>query len=86
MNFLRTREMAHEAHLTRYRFISLQKAMKLSELASLVNGTVDGDPDLLISGLRDLDSADCGDITFISDLKHYKNIALNEDVHLPSFL
>jgi UDP-3-O-[3-hydroxymyristoyl] glucosamine N-acyltransferase len=42
----------------------------LAELAALVQGELIGDPELLIGGVADFDSAGEGEITFVADLKH----------------
>ena len=42
---------------------------RLAELAALVQGELVGDPDLLIGGVADFDSAVAGEITFVADLK-----------------
>lgn len=43
---------------------------RLAELAALVQGELLGDPDVLIGGVADFDSAGEGEITFVADLKH----------------
>lgn len=42
----------------------------LAELATLVQGELVGDPEVLIGGVADFDSAGAGEITFVADLKH----------------
>lgn len=42
---------------------------RLAELAALVQGELVGNPDLLIGGVADFDSAVEGEITFVADLK-----------------
>ena len=42
---------------------------RLAELAALVQGELVGDPEVLISGVADFDSAVVGEITFVADLK-----------------
>lgn len=48
---------------------------RLAELAALVKGELVGDPELLISGVADFDSAGEGEITFVADLKHGARLA-----------
>ncbi|MDG4476345.1 UDP-3-O-(3-hydroxymyristoyl)glucosamine N-acyltransferase [Thiovibrio frasassiensis] len=45
------------------------KKIRLAELVVLVQGELVGDPELLISGVADFDSAGEGEITFVADLK-----------------
>jgi UDP-3-O-[3-hydroxymyristoyl] glucosamine N-acyltransferase len=47
--------------------------MKIKELATLVNGVVDGDDDVNITGLGGIGSAGVGDITFAMNEKHLAN-------------
>ena len=42
---------------------------RLAELAALVQGELVGDPEVLIGGVADFDSAVAGEITFVADLK-----------------
>ncbi|PKN15835.1 MAG: UDP-3-O-(3-hydroxymyristoyl)glucosamine N-acyltransferase, partial [Deltaproteobacteria bacterium HGW-Deltaproteobacteria-3] len=42
---------------------------RLAELAALVEGELVGDPEVLIGGVADFDSAGKGEITFVADLK-----------------
>jgi UDP-3-O-[3-hydroxymyristoyl] glucosamine N-acyltransferase len=42
---------------------------RLAELAALVQGELVGDPEVLIGGVADFDSAGEGEITFVADLK-----------------
>ena len=42
----------------------------LAELVSLVQGELAGDPEVLIGGVADFDSAIEGEITFVADMKH----------------
>ncbi|HIJ90539.1 MAG: UDP-3-O-(3-hydroxymyristoyl)glucosamine N-acyltransferase [Desulfobulbaceae bacterium] len=42
---------------------------RLAELAALVEGELVGDPEVLIGGVADFDSAGEGEITFVADLK-----------------
>ena len=47
--------------------------MKIKELAALVNGVVEGDDDVNITGLGGAESAGLGDITFAMNEKHLAN-------------
>ncbi len=49
---------------------------RLAELAVLVQGELVGDPEVLINGVADFDSAVAGEITFVADLK--RGARLNE--------
>jgi len=42
---------------------------RLAELAALVQGELVGDPEVLIGGVADFDSAGMGEITFVADVK-----------------
>lgn len=44
--------------------------MKLSEIAQLFNGRVEGNPDIEISGVRGIEDAKEGDITYIASTKN----------------
>ena len=48
---------------------------RLAELAALVQGELVGDPEVLIGGVADFDSAGEGEITFVADLKHGARLA-----------
>src|SRR5262249_37119472 len=48
----------------------LRVSVSVRQLAELVQGIVQGDGDLLISGARTLKEARPGDITFVEDDKH----------------
>ncbi|MGV1099343.1 UDP-3-O-(3-hydroxymyristoyl)glucosamine N-acyltransferase [Thiovibrio sp. JS02] len=48
---------------------------KLVELAAMVGGELAGDPELLISGVADLDGAGPGDISFVVDAKRAAALA-----------
>ncbi|MEA2083565.1 MAG: UDP-3-O-(3-hydroxymyristoyl)glucosamine N-acyltransferase [Thermodesulfobacteriota bacterium] len=50
------------------------KSRTLRELAEMVGGTFEGDPDFLIHGLSDLDSAGKGEITFVTGRKRFPQI------------
>lgn len=52
-----------------------KKDMKLSEVATLLNGTVRGDGCITITGVRGIDEAGEGDLTFVSNPKYQKKIA-----------
>ena len=47
----------------------LGEKKRLMELAALVQGELIGDPELLIGGVADFDSAGEGEISFVADLK-----------------
>ena len=47
---------------------------KISEINKLINGNVVGDPGLYISSFSNLEDAQEGDVTFLSDLKYQKYI------------
>lgn len=51
------------------------KSRILSQLAEMVHGEILGDPDMVISGVADLESAGPEDISFISDAKSVQQIA-----------
>jgi UDP-3-O-[3-hydroxymyristoyl] glucosamine N-acyltransferase len=44
---------------------------KVSELAAIVHGRVQGDGDVLIQSVAGLESAGAGDITYVQDEKFY---------------
>jgi UDP-3-O-[3-hydroxymyristoyl] glucosamine N-acyltransferase len=46
--------------------------LKISEIAKLVNGEIEGDVDLEISGIAKIDEAKAGQLTFISNPKYVK--------------
>ncbi|MBF0329548.1 MAG: UDP-3-O-(3-hydroxymyristoyl)glucosamine N-acyltransferase [Nitrospirae bacterium] len=48
--------------------------MKLSEIAALVNGSIKGDADLLITGVAGISNAVHGDITFLANAKALKEL------------
>ncbi|TAN45220.1 MAG: UDP-3-O-(3-hydroxymyristoyl)glucosamine N-acyltransferase [Nitrospirae bacterium] len=48
--------------------------MKLSEIAALVNGSIKGDADLLITGVAGISNAAHGDITFLAGTKALKEL------------
>ncbi len=50
--------------------------MKLSELSTLVNGNISGDPDLEISGVAGIEDAKQGDITYILDKRKLGDLAV----------
>ena len=39
--------------------------IKISQLAELINGKIDGDPNLIITNLAGIDEARNGDLTFL---------------------
>ena len=47
---------------------------KISEISKLINGDIIGDPDLYISSFSNIEDAQNGDVTFLSDLKYQKYI------------
>lgn len=51
------------------------KSAKLSQLAEMVHGEILGDPDMVISGVADLESAGPNDISFVADAKAVQQIA-----------
>ncbi|MCK5231152.1 MAG: UDP-3-O-(3-hydroxymyristoyl)glucosamine N-acyltransferase [Desulfobulbaceae bacterium] len=51
------------------------KSRTLKELAEMVEGTFEGDPNLLIHGLSDIDSATRGEVTFVTSPKRSAQIA-----------
>ncbi len=48
--------------------------MTIAEIASFLGGTVNGADDVIISGIRSIEEADAGDITFIANKKYLKNL------------
>ena len=50
--------------------------MKIRELASLLNGTVVGDGDPVITGIRAIDEAGEGDLTFLAN-PQYRHLLKN---------
>jgi UDP-3-O-[3-hydroxymyristoyl] glucosamine N-acyltransferase len=56
--------------------IKAEKTLKktIKEIAKLVGGTVSGDPDSMISGVRGIDEADNGDLTFVANPKYFKKL------------
>ncbi len=50
--------------------------MKLKEIAELVCGELDGDTDIEILGVRRIEEAAEGHITFISDKRYLKKLKL----------
>ncbi|MCP4714207.1 MAG: UDP-3-O-(3-hydroxymyristoyl)glucosamine N-acyltransferase [Deltaproteobacteria bacterium] len=48
--------------------------MTLKEIAALVGGTIEGDPETLITGLAGIDKAQPGDISFVASPKYEKYI------------
>ena len=50
----------------------------VSELATLLNGSVDGDGDLVIAGIRGIDEAGPGDLTFMTNPKYRKRMETTE--------
>jgi UDP-3-O-[3-hydroxymyristoyl] glucosamine N-acyltransferase len=49
--------------------------MKLKDIALWLQGEVSGDPDIEIKGVRGLDDAGDGDITYLAALKHVKKLS-----------
>lgn len=47
---------------------------KINEISRLINGHIKGDPDLYISSFSNIEDAQEGDVTFLSDLKYKKYI------------
>jgi UDP-3-O-[3-hydroxymyristoyl] glucosamine N-acyltransferase len=48
--------------------------MKLKKIADLVNGRIVGDPDIDISGVSDLKTANQGEISFLADKKSLRSV------------
>lgn len=48
--------------------------MKLKELTDIIGGQVSGNPDIEITGAAGINEAKQGDITFLSDKKHLKDL------------
>ncbi len=51
------------------------KTKTLAELADMVGAELVGDPNIIISGVNDLEGAGPGQITFIADVKHSESLA-----------
>jgi len=49
--------------------------MKLAELASRLNSTIVGDPEIEITGLAPIEAAQSGELTFISNKKYKRHLA-----------
>ncbi len=47
---------------------------KISEIGKLINGDIIGNPDLYISAFSNIEDAQEGDVTFLSDLRYQKHI------------
>ena len=52
------------------------KPLKLSEVATMIDATFEGDPDFLVSGLNEIHMVEPGDVTFVDHPKYYDK-ALN---------
>lgn len=67
------------------------KPLKLSEVATMIDATFDGDPDFLISGLNEIHMVESGDVTFVDHPKYYDKalnskattIIINKQVECP---
>ncbi|MFC1587343.1 UDP-3-O-(3-hydroxymyristoyl)glucosamine N-acyltransferase [Planctomycetota bacterium] len=53
---------------------SLRQCYALQELADLVQGDVEGDPNVEISGVRGIGDARSGDITFLANTKYFSQL------------
>lgn len=68
-----------------------RKKVTLGELATLVGGDLEGDPNLQISGISSLEEAQEGEITFLAELKNISKLeetrasAIIAPLNLPSF-
>jgi UDP-3-O-[3-hydroxymyristoyl] glucosamine N-acyltransferase len=52
--------------------------MTIAEIASFLGGTVNGADDIVISGIRSIEEADEGDITFVANKKYLKKLQLTK--------
>lgn len=56
--------------------------MKLNDLATFLGGTLEGDPNIEVSGIAKIEEAKAGDITFISNPKYEKYLSSTEATSL----
>ncbi len=71
--------------------MDFNKQLKLSEIASIIDGKVIGDGDAVVKGLNELHIVRAGDITFVDHPKYYKKalesaatfVIINKEVDAP---